>query len=211
MDKTMIIEILNSMRTEENNQKIDNAINKLNSVSDETIEKICAGKSEDEIKQILENRTLGDKKEKIRVDLNDMWYYGRDSNTVHVHLVLQDLHALKDRLGNEEFKKYMKDKLEDSLLSLQEVFKKDKTMEEVFAVSPIFYHEDWREMFESLGFEKLEECLPGTQTQKFIDIFNKDREKKKKVFYTRIKREDFLEKTYKRYQEARGEDDEYIP
>lgn len=210
MDKTMIIEILNSMRTEENNQKIDNAINKLNSVSNETIEKICAGKSEDEIKQILENRALGDKKEKIRVDLNDMWYYGRDSNTVHVHLVLQDLHALKDKLGNEEFKKYMSNKLEDSLASLQEVFEKDETIEEVFAVSPIFYHEDWRDMFESLGFEKLEECLPGTKSEKFIEMFNKDKEKFKKVFATRIKREDFLARTYNRCSEAR-EDDEYIP
>ena len=126
MSRTVVLKILNSMRTEENNQKIDNAINKLNSLSDETVEKICAGKSEDEIKQILENRALGDKKEKIRVDLNDMWYYGRDSNTVHVHLVLQDLHDLKDRLGNEEFKKYMKDKLEDSLLSLQEVIRQWK-------------------------------------------------------------------------------------
>ena len=66
-------------------------------------------------------------------------------------------------------------------------------------------------MFESLGFEKLEECLPGTQMQMFIDMFNKDFGKNKRVFYTRIKREDFLSKTYNKYSEPRGEDEEYIP
>ena len=49
MDKARLIEILNSMKTEENEPKIDNAINKLKSLSAETIEKICVGKSEEQI------------------------------------------------------------------------------------------------------------------------------------------------------------------
>lgn len=210
MNRTRIIEILNTIKTEENSEKIDNAINKLNSLSDETIEKICDGKSEDEIKKILGNAVLDNKKKEQRIDLNDMFYYGRDGNTVHIHLVEPDLHYIKDKLGPEGFYKYMKDKLEDAMASLQEVFKKDETMEEVFAVSPIFYHEGTRRMHEELGFEKIQECMPGTKTQMFIDMFNKG-DKKRKVFYTRIKREDFLKKTYRRYQETRREDDEYIP
>ena len=209
MSRTVVLKILNSMRTEENSEKIDNAINKLKSLSDETIEKICDGKSEDEIKQILEKRLFDIKKKEQRIDLNDMFYYGRDENTVHIHLVLPDLHDMKDKLGIQGFEKYMKDKLEDALAMLQDVFKKDETMEEVFAVSPIFYHEGSRKMHEDLGFEKVQECIPGTQTQMFIDMFNRG-DKKRKVFYTIIKREEFLARTYNRYSEAR-EDDEYIP
>ena len=63
-------------------------------------------------------------------------------------------------------------------------------------------------MHEELGFEKVQECIPGTKTQMFIDMFNRG-DKKRKVFYTRIKREDFLEKTYGKYPENR-EDEEYI-
>ena len=194
MSRAVVLKILNSMRTEDNMEQIDNAINKINSLRDENIEKICAGKSEDEIKQILEKKLLDIKKKEQRIDLNDMFYYGRDGNTVHIHLVEPDLHDMKDKLGTQCFEKYMKDKLEDALASLQEVFKKDETMEEVFAVSPIFYHESSRRMHEDLGFEKVQECLPGTETEKFIEMFNKDGGKTKKVFCTRIKREDFLEK-----------------
>lgn len=206
MDKTRIIEILNSMKIEGNREKIDNAINKVNGLSEENIRKICNGKTEEEIKQILENLVFGNKKEEIKINLNDMFYYGRTGNTIHIHLVEPDLHDMKDKLGTQGFGKYMKDKLEDALLSLQEVFKKDKTMEEVFAVSPIFYHESSRKMHEDLGFEKVQECLPGTETEKFIEMFNKNGGKIRKVFYTRIKREDFLSKTYNRYSEPREED-----
>ena len=208
MDKSRIVEILNSIKTEENKEKIENALKKLDSLSDESIEKICAGKSEEDIKQILEKRLVDIKKKEQRNDLNDMFYYGRDGNTVHIHLVEPDLHDIKDKLGAEGFFKYMKDKLEDALFSLQDVFKQDETMEEVFAVSPIFYHEGTRRMHEELGFEKVQECIPGTPTQMFIDMFNRG-DKKRKVFYTRIKREDFLEKTYRKYPQAR-EDEEYI-
>lgn len=202
MVKTKLMDILESMRTEENSSQIDNAISKLNSLSDEIIEKICEGKSEDEIRQELENILLGTNKKKQRIDLNDMFYYGRDGNTVHIHLVLQDLHHIKDKLGPEGFSKYMKDKLEDALASLQPVFKSDETIEEVFAVSPIFFHESARKMHESLGFEKVQECLPGTDMERFIDMFNKDGEKSRKVFYTRIKRKDFLERDYRQYPDG---------
>lgn len=211
MDKTRIVEILNSMKTEDNIEKIENAINKVNKLTDDNIKKICAGKSEEEVKQIIENRLLSNKKKEQRIGLNDMFYYGRNGNTVHIHLVLPDLHDMKNKLGTQDFEKYMKYKLEDALSSLQNVFKKDETMEEVFAVSPIFYHESSRKMHEDLGFEKVQECLPNTNMERFIDMFNKDGSKNKKVFYTRIKREDFLARTYNRYSGAREDNDEYIP
>ena len=40
-----------------------------------------------------------------------------------------------------------------------------------------------KEMFEDLGFDKLEECSQENGMGKFIDMFNKDGKKTRKVVY----------------------------
>ena len=201
MDKIGIIQLLNRIRTNENSDDIDKAIEKVNTLQEENIEKICDGKTEEEIMQILINRVNGveqNRKEEPKIALNDMFSYGRTSDTVHIHLIPTDLRPMKQNLGDEAFALHMKKKLEDALTSLQGVFKKDITIKELFAVSPIFYHEYCKEMFEDLGFDKLEECSQENGMGKFIDMFNKDGMKTKKVFYTRIQREKFLGTEYRK-------------
>lgn len=201
MDKIGIIQLLNRIRTNENSDDIDKAIEKVNTLQEENIEKICDGKTEEEIMQILNTRltnVMRDRIEEPKVKLNDMFSYGRTSDTVHIHLVPKDLRPMKQKLGDQQFNIHIKRKLEDALSSLQDIFKKDTNIEEVFAVSPIFYHSDWKEMFEDLGFDKLEECTEEKGMKKFIDMFNKDNEKTRKVFYTRIQREKFLGTEYRK-------------
>ena len=201
MDKIGIIQLLNRIRINENSDDIDKAIEKVNTLQEENIEKICDGKTEEEIIEILNARIINVIRKRIeepKIKLNDIFSYGRTSDTVHIHLIPTDLRPMKQNLGDEAFALYMKKKLEDALSSLQDIFKKDTNIEEVFAVSPIFYHSDWKEMFESLGFDKLEECTEEKGMKKFIDMFNKDGMKTKKVFYTRIQREKFLEAEYRK-------------
>lgn len=129
-------------------------------------------------------------------NLNDIFCYGRTGNTIHIHVVPPDLRLLKEQLGDEAFKKFIKENLANALARLQEVFKRDTTMGEVFAVSPIFYHPDWKENFESLGFDEIQEIIPGTGMDKFIEMFNRNGGKAKRVFFTKMEREQFLENEY---------------
>jgi len=124
--------------------------------------------------------------------------YGRTGNTIHIHLVPTDLRPKKKQLGDIVFNLYIKNHLSDALAQLQDVFRKDSTIEEVFAVSPIFYHDNWRNIHESLGFEPIEEILPNSGHDHFIKMFNKNGENSKKVFCTRIRRVELLKKQYER-------------
>lgn len=126
--------------------------------------------------------------------LNNMFCYGRTGSVLHIHLVPKDLHNMKASLGDEEFNTLIETKLEDFLGKLQPVVKNDTTISGVFAVSPIFFHEDWRKTFEELGFDPVKEIILGEndgmsneQKLKFLNMF-----KNKRVFYTNLKREKFL-------------------
>lgn len=133
------------------------------------------------------------------IPLNDMFSYGRTGNTVHIHLVPNDLRNTKSSLGDEQFNILIETKLEDFLAKLQPIVKNDSTISSVFAVSPIFFHKNWRKAHEKLGFDPVKEIILGEndgmsneQKLKFLNMF-----KNKRVFYTNLKREKFLDMEYK--------------
>jgi len=130
--------------------------------------------------------------------LNNMFCYGRTGSVLHIHLVPNDLHNMKASLGDEQFNRLIETKLEDFLGKLQPVVKNDDTISSVFAVSPIFFHENWRKAHEKLGFDPVKEIIlgendgmPDEQKLKFLNMF-----KNKRVFYTNLKREKFLTMEY---------------
>ena len=132
------------------------------------------------------------------IPLNDMFSYGRTGNTIHIHLVPKDLHDLKNSLSKEEFNKFIGNKLEDFLGKLQSIAKDDPSVKNIFAVSPIFFHEDWRKFHKDLGFDPVKEILldendgmPHEQKLMFLNMF-----KGKRVFYTNMPRDRFLSMKY---------------
>ena len=137
--------------------------------------------------------------------LNNMFCYGRTGNTIHIHLVPNDLRNTKSSLGDEQFNKLIETKLEDFLSKLQTVVKNDTAISGVFAVSPIFFHENWRKTFEGLGFDPVKEIIlgendgmPYEQKLKFLNMF-----KNKRVFYTNLKREKFLAMEYNQIKDGK--------
>jgi len=137
--------------------------------------------------------------------LNDMFSYGRTGSTIHIHLVPNDLRSTKSSLGDEQFNKLIETKLEDFLGKLQTVVKNDTAISGVFAVSPIFFHENWRKTFEGLGFDPVKEIIlgendgmPHEQKLKFLNMF-----KNKRVFYTNLKREKFLTMEYNQIKDEK--------
>ena len=134
------------------------------------------------------------------IPLNDMFSYGRTGNTLHMHLVPTDLRNTKNELGPEKFNKLIKNKLEDFLCRLQPIVMDDTSIDGLFAVSPIFFHPDWKNIHEDMGFDPIKEILleaessdmPYKQKIMFLQMFNKGGKNTKRVFYTNMSREKLL-------------------
>ena len=137
------------------------------------------------------------------IPLNDMFSYGRAGNTLHMHLVSLDLRPIKSELNKQDeegFNKFIESKLEDFLCRLQSLVRDDQSIEGLFAVSPIFYHDDWKKIHEKVGFDLIKEIIlddkssdmPYEQRLKFLQMFNKDGKNNKRVFYTNMSREKLL-------------------
>ena len=141
------------------------------------------------------------------VPLNDTFSYGRTGSTIHMHLVPDDLHDTMQSMKEDEFNKYISSKLEDFLTKLQGIVKSDNTIDNIFAVSPIFYHENWRRIHEEKGFDPIKEIILSqndgmsqTQKKKFLKMFEG-----KKVFYTNMSRKKLLSQQYKSLENVDSE------
>jgi len=146
------------------------------------------------------------------IPLNKTFSYGRTKNTLHVHLIPKDLHSLKDKLGEDNFCVYITQELEDFLSRLQKIVESDPSIENVFAVSPIFYHDTWKFAFEDEGFDIVKEILLDEndgmsieQKKFFLDMF-----KGRRVFYTNISREELLSRGYTKFEDVNKQYEEII-
>ena len=215
MKKDEIKSLLIEMRTSKNEESVNYLLGTLDMMSDE---ELCAklnklNINKENIKQFLNDRIektqiQKDKNEQF-VNVNKMFCYGRTGNTIHMHLIPKDLRNMKKTLGDEAFYQFFQDQLEDFLSRMQDVFRNDNTIESLFAVSPIFFNSDIASVHENLGFDKIIEIDPLNEEDKmsieqkeyFIDMFNKDDEHRRKVYYTSISRKKLLEAEYKRISE----------
>lgn len=142
------------------------------------------------------------------IPLNDMFSYGRSGNTLHMHLVSKDLRNTQNELGEEKFNELIKSKLEDFLCRLQPIVRNDESIEGLFAVSPIFFHANWKNIHEEIGFDSIKEVLledessdmPYKQRIMFLQMFNKDGKNNRRVFYTNMNREKLLNTKFRRLE-----------
>ena len=142
------------------------------------------------------------------IPLNDMFSYGRAGNTLHVHLVPTDLRDMKSKLGKEKFNEFIEIKLEDFLYKSQSIVRDDESIEKLFVVSPIFYNNDWKNIFEQVGFNIIKEILlddefsdiPYNHRIMFLQMFNKDGQNNRRVFYTNMSREKLLNTKFRRLE-----------
>ena len=217
MERDRIKELLINMITPENESIIMNTLKSIDKLSDEDLKSILEelNITEDNLKQyidkLVERKKSQESSSKDFIKVNEMFCYGRTGNTIHIHLIPEDLRELKKKLGDEAFYRFYKEQLEDFLAKLQEVFKEDITIDSLFAVSPIFFNPEITAAHESLGFDTITEIDPNNesdnmsleQKENFINMFNKDGTHKKKVYYTRMVREKFLGMKYSELPEEK--------
>ena len=215
MKKNEIKELLIRMRTIENEKSVNYLLGLLDMKSDEEIEALFT-------KQNINEKNVADflvmKVEKIKTqqeesehftNVNKMFCFGRTGNTMHMHLIPKDLRGLKAQLGDEAFYQYFKNQLEDFLSRMQDIFRDDNSVESLFAVSPIFFNSNISVAHEQLGFDKIteidlensEDRMSIKQKKYFLDMFNKNSDHRKKVYYTRMSRRKLLETEYARIPE----------
>ena len=209
MEKNKIKEILENMRTIENERIIKSLLKSLDETSDEELlmKFNQLNISEENINQYIENIIKKYKEQEVKtndfINVNDLFCYGRTENTLHMHLIPKDLRDLKNELGEEKFYYYFKEQLEDFLSKIQVIISEDETIKSLFAVSPIFYNPNITLIHESLGFDKLTEIdlnnkndsMSTEQKKYFLNMFNKNG-KKRKVYYTNMAREKLLGKEF---------------
>ena len=220
MWRNIIKEVLESMRTSENESSIERLLKLLNEASDEVIEEKFRDSNIDEVKKYIKVLISEDKKQQENSDkfisdkfinINELFCYGIKGNTLHMHLIPKDLRPLKKELGDKEFYRYFKEQLEDFLSKIQVIISEDDTIQLLFAASTIFYHQDIASIHESLGFDKVTEIdlndknddMSVEQKIFFLNMFNK-KEKNRKVYYTKMTREKLLKMEYSQNPENRS-------
>ena len=210
MNKNNIKEMLIRMRTDDNESVVSYLLKSLDKVSDEELNLTFKqlNVSEENIDQYLMsliNRYKNQEENHDKfINVNEMFSYGRTGDTIHMHIIPEDLRGLKKELGDEAFYALYKEQLEDFLSKLQIIFSEDPTIKSLFAVSPVFFNQNISLVHESLGFDKLIEIDLNNETDKmskeqkefFLKMFNKDGVYKKKVYYTKMNREKLLETEY---------------
>jgi len=215
MKKNEIKRLLMEMRTSENENSVNYLLGLLDMMSDEELQTKLekTNINEENIREFLNSKIEKTKIEQEQsnnfIDVNKLFCYGRTGDTVHMHLIPKDLRGLKAKLGDEAFYQYYKDQLSDFLSRLQDIFRSDSTITSLFAVSPIFYNHNFALAHENLGFDKIVEIDPENEEDKmgikqkeyFLDMFNKNAEHRRRVYYTNISREKLLGTEYTRISE----------
>ncbi len=209
MEKDRIKEILISMITPENEIKVNNLLKVLEEISDEELStklkqmNISESNMKEALTTIIEKTTLQEETTDKFIKVNDWFCYGRTGNTIHMHLIPEDLRKIKEELGDQAFYNLYKEQLEDFLSKMQTIFSEDISIQTLFAVSPIFFNKDISLIHENLGFNQVIEIdqnnnndnMSIEQKEHFINMFNKGK-KNRKVYYTKMSREKLLEMRY---------------
>ena len=210
MKKDEIKQLLMSMRTRENDASVTYLLGLIDMISEKdlSIRLQELNINPENIKPFLVERIAKVQKQQEHSEhftsVNKMFCYGRTGNTIHMHLIPKDLRGIKARLGDEAFYQFYKDQLEDFLARLQETFRNDSTITSLFAVSPIFFNPNISTLHEDLGFDEIIEVNPENQEDKmsieqkeyFLNMFNKNNDHRRRVYYTSMSREKLLGTAY---------------
>lgn len=145
------INLLNILKNEENKDKIDRYINLVNRMDELAWNKFIRKNSINSIEDLsIKARKLLERKED-RIQLNDLINYGCNGNTLHIHVIPEDVHSMLNRKGLEIAKLKLIDALEKIQVLLQENTNLSN-IDKIYAVSPIL-RKPIINMFDELDFK----------------------------------------------------------
>lgn len=126
-------------------------------------------------------------------NLNDLVSFGRNDNTIHIHLVPTDAHFLLNRKGLKDAEMSLVDALE----KIQDMLQDDeyKDIKDVYAVSGIIKRPIDR-IFTKLGFDVKTMKIEDARTDEELSIFYEMFKDKKDLGRAKILREKLLSKEW---------------
>lgn len=177
MNKTDTVRILESMKNEQNANRINTCINKINAMNDgEWTEFVKAnGINSEEVLRAQVKSAINKKEQKTTEfkPLNDLISYGVDDTTLHIHLIPKDAHEFLNRQGLI----HAEQGLIDALEKIKEMLKNNESLQNidnVCAVSGIIHGMSAR-MFRGLGFNvdviEMEQAKDRPELRKFYEMF----------------------------------------
>lgn len=186
--KEEAISVLQSLLNTGNENKVKAYIEKIRGMTEEQWQKFLESKSIESVEQIekMANELLGRRDSNEKIKLNDLISYGISGNTIHIHVVPDDLHHMLSLKGMKQGKQYLIDALEQiKTLMQQEQF---QNIDKVFAVSPIM-RRPITSIFEDLNFStrtiNMEDAQNDEELQYFYEMFKGKGKKLGRAFLTR--------------------------
>ena len=174
MNKSEIKEILMSMRTTENESKVNNLLGKIDIIEDSKLEAMISqiGDNETDIRDYLQKK-LEDKKEygsKEHIPINDMFTYGVTGNCIHLHMPV-DLHDMIKENGISRtidiVNLQLLDAIERVRIMQNDGYYKFQEMESLYMISPILGLKE-RKFLNNLDFKTKSYNVKELKDEKFV-------------------------------------------
>ena len=180
--------VLEGLMNNDNESKVKIYLEKIRQMTDEQWQQFLNSKSIDSIEEIerIANELLARRADQEIKPLNDLISYGISGNTIHIHVVPDDLHSMLSSKGMQEGTRYLIDALEQIKQLIQS--EEYGYIENVFAVSPIM-RRPITDIFERLGFatktKKMEEVPNDEDLKYFYEMFKGKGKKLGRAILTR--------------------------
>lgn len=177
ISKEQVIEEIQKLANEENNDLVNNLLDKVKNMDEQELEKVLSEKKIRSLRQVKSFTKKKIKEEKQRagkfIKLNDLVSHGINGKTVHIHVVPEDARFLLTREG----KKQAELALIDATEKIKQLIKTDKKyakIKNVYAVSNIV-HGIVARWFKNIGYDvktlPVEEAKKDKELKNFYDRF----------------------------------------
>lgn len=175
-----VISILENLKDNSNTKKVEGYMLKVQQMNDIQWQEFLQSKSIQTIEDIekIANGLLEREEQSKFTELNEMISYGWSDDSIHIHVVPNDLHNMLNKEGIKQGEQFLIDALE----KIQELLKTEQfsNIKTVCAISTIL-RGPIKDIFSKLGFEtavySMKDLESNEQYKKFYEMF-KDKGKK---------------------------------
>ena len=172
MNRDEIKEILMSLRTAENEGRINNLLGKIDLLTDEKIESIVEqiGDNKENIRRYLQERIGEGQAKEEHTPINKMFTYGVSGGSIHLHMPV-DLHQMMAEKGMSKtidtVNLYLLDAIE-KIRKLQEAgYYRFQGKDSIYMISPVLIGREMR-FLEEMDFKTKTYKKKELQDEKFI-------------------------------------------
>ena len=205
IEKIDAVIILKSLINEENKGKINSYIVKVQNMGEKEWQSFINEKSIVTVSDLAEliNRFTNNKEESKFKSLNDMISYGTGGDTLHIHVIPNDVRDLLNKEGLKKAEVYVIDALE----KIKEMINNNEDLSNInsiYAVSGILRGPIIR-IFKNLSFDIKEMNIDEAKNDEELSVFYERFKDNKKLGRAKISRDKLLSEEWEKLKNTRKE------